>query len=589
MSTASSSDDISPSPKSALSEAVLTETVRHVDIIHTSLAGMTAIVLMLLGATALPVFGYAPVTHLMAWGVMVVAAFVGIGGLYILNFRVHRHVADQARLTEVLVNSLGQGFLVFDSTGVCGKVYSQACLELLETIPADRHIADVLGTPDEGRADFLEWLNVLFQPDHALGFDDVVKFLPQQFPHSQKRHVTLVYRPIYGKNGELFSVVLIATDQTEEQEAQQNALRQQAFAEMICRIFKERNQFRATLAHLRVFLNEAGTRTVGVKNSAALLRQLHTLKATVRHFNLVELAQILHEVENDLRGPEAEVDAEFRARLDAGRTRIAAALLTVTDEVSELLGGEHEWRGNVREIDEDSLYDFARMMHKRGIEPALIQHYLSAIAAVPVRDCFHSFERSLQELTSVVDKQIKPVKFSGSNPRVLTQSMQEFLFSLTHVARNIMDHGIEPPVTRMARGKDPAGQVIVETEIVSAESGDGKILRIVISDDGNGIDPSRVRAKLAASDPDGAWRLEDDQTVIQRIFSWGFSTSEKLTTMSGRGVGMEVVEQEVRKLGGTIRVTSELYKGASFDIRIPYCLDIATLTGPTPPDARAAV
>src|SRR5512142_2006436 len=107
-------------------KAVLTEAVRHVDVIHTSLAGMTAIVIMLLAAVALPVFGFHPVTEPVAFWVMTAASFIGIGGLYFLNFRVHEHVTNQARLTEVLVNTLGQGFIVFDREGDCGNVYSQA-------------------------------------------------------------------------------------------------------------------------------------------------------------------------------------------------------------------------------------------------------------------------------------------------------------------------------------------------------------------------------------------------------------------------------------------------------------------------------
>ena len=564
------------STRAAASEAVLTEAIRQVDIVHTSLAGMLAIVVMLLVAIALPSFGMPPVRHVGALIIMAFTAFVGIGGLYVLNYRVHKHVANQARLTEVLVNSLGQGFLTFDQAGLCGRVYSQACLDLLETVPAGKNIQEVLRIPPEQKVDFQDWLNILFQPDHALGFSDVVQFLPPFFPHSYQRRVSLVYRPIYGRDEHLMSVVVIATDQTDEYAAQQNAKQQQAFAEMICRIFRGRNQFHSTLAHVRVFLDAAGAAKVGLKDADTLLRQLHTLKAAVKQFNLLELGETIHHLENDLRSPLIVDDEAFRAHLTVGRQRVADGLLRVMDEVKDLLGSEYEWRGNVREIEEVDLYEFARAMKAHNADPELIRHYLSTIAAVPVRDCFHSFARELQELAVVMDKQVKPIRYTGSNPRVLTQTIHDFLFALTHICRNIIDHGIEPPVTRMARGKDPAGQVTVMTEVLK-EDGE-EWLHFVIHDDGNGIDPSRIRAKLATVDPDGSWRDEDDQTVIQRIFSWGFSTSENVTSFSGRGVGMEAVEREVKMLGGTIRVQSELYKGASFDIRIPYCLDIEQIS-----------
>src|SRR6185437_15143737 len=113
--------------------------------------------------------------------------------LYYLNYTVHKLVGDHASLTEVLVNSLGQGFLSFSQNGLCDNVYSQACLDLLETRPNGRNIMDVLRVPEEGRSDFKDWLEVLFMPNHALGFQDVVNFLPQFFPHTEDRRISLVY------------------------------------------------------------------------------------------------------------------------------------------------------------------------------------------------------------------------------------------------------------------------------------------------------------------------------------------------------------------------------------------------------------
>ena len=100
-------------------------------------------------------------------------------------------------------------------------------------------------------------MEILFMPNHAIGFDDVVKFLPAFFPHSEGRRISLMYRPIRAKDGALTQVVVIATDQTEEYEAQQRAEQQQSYAEMICRIFKERNQFLATVTHIRKFVEAA--------------------------------------------------------------------------------------------------------------------------------------------------------------------------------------------------------------------------------------------------------------------------------------------------------------------------------------------
>lgn len=554
--------------------AALTDAVRHIDIVHTSLAGMTGIVAMLIAALALPVFGHKAVTMPLAFGVMVTTSLIGIVGLYVLNFRVHKDVTDQARLTEVLVNSLGQGFLFFDREGYCGSVYSQACLDLLEIVPRDKKIVEVLGIPDGEQEDFMDWVDVLYQPDHALSFEDVVRFLPSLFAHQGQRRVALVYRPILDDNGKLLRVVMIATDQTEEHSAKQMAQRQQNFAEMICRIYKDRNQFQSTLAHVREFVDATGRSENTLEDASDILREAHTLKAAVRHFNLVEFGDLLHESETVLRDPTIDTDDEFRIRLLDVHQKVKDALHGVTEEVSTLIGTEYEWRGNVREIGEDDIYDFAHVMQNKNVDPAVVEAFLSSIAAVPVRECFYSFERELRELADMMDKQVKPVLFKGGNPRVLTRPIQDFLFSLTHICRNVVDHGIEPPVTRMARGKDAAGLITITSDIVDGKDDGKKWLQISISDDGNGIDPSRVRAKLYSMDPEGDWRFEDDRTVIQRVFSWDFTTRDEVTDLSGRGVGMEAVDLCVKKLGGIIHVESQLYKGTTFELRVPYMMDL---------------
>ena len=559
--------------QSSAGKDAVSEATRHVDVIHTSLAGMSLIVITLLFAVALPVFGYPAVTVKSAFGIMLVASCAGIGYLYYVNIQVHRHVSRQALLTEVLVNSLGQGFLSFDKQGVCGRVYSQACLDLLEGVPAGCKIEDVLGLGEVERSSFKDAMDILFMQGHALGFEDVVgAFLPQLFPHSQGRRISLMYRPIRNKEGELTQVVVIATDQTEEFAAQARAQTQQNYADMICRIFKERNQFHATLLHTRKFIEMADT-VVDENDFSTVLRTLHTLKAAVKHFHLDELGDIVHNLESDLRGDKAKTPAAFITVLRQGRDAVSAGLDRVLAQVNELIGQDYERRGNMHEVEESALYNFAQEMELKKVDPALVRQFLSTIAAVPAFDCFQQFERELYDLAEMTGKQVKSVRFTGSNPRLLSQPLHEFLFSLTHICRNIIDHGIEAPVARLARGKDPAGQVSIHVETVLEED-KREWLHVVIADDGAGIDPSRIRAKLATTDPQGTWREEDDVTVIQRIFSFGFSTRESVSDLSGHGVGMEAVQREVEVLGGKIKVLSELHHGVRFDIKIPYVFEL---------------
>jgi two-component system chemotaxis sensor kinase CheA len=380
-----------------------------------------------------------------------------------------------------------------------------------------------------------------------------------------------MYRPIYAKQGVLSRVVLIATDQTEEYIAQDLAKQRQDYADMICRIFRERNQFLATITHVRKFLDEASV-PVTRQTSDSLLRLLHTLKAAVKHFHLNSLGETVHHLETELRSDAIKTDEEFAAVLAVGRGRVDAELNQVLEKIKDLIGQDYERRGNMHEIEESALYSFALVMSVSGVNRDIVDHYLRFIVAVPIQDCFRQFDRELIDLAEITGKQVKPIRYSGSNPPVLTRPLHALLFSLTHICRNIIDHGIEPAVTRIARGKDPSGQVSIHSDILRV--GDKQTLLLIIEDDGGGIDPSRVRTKLSVTAPDGKWRGQDDHAVIQNIFSWGFSTRDTVTDLSGRGVGMEAVEREVVALAGTIEVFSELYRGTRFEIRIPYTLEV---------------
>lgn len=570
------SSDALSTEEVSVGEAILTEAVRHKDIIHTSLAGMTAIILMLAGAISLPVLNLQPVTHPNAILVVWFTVITGISVLYYMNYKVHRHVSNQAALTEVLVNSLGQGFLTFDSKGMCGSVYSQACEDLLEILPAGRNIAEVLKVPEDKLGDFKDWLDVLFIPNHALGFEDVVGFFPQFFIHSKDRRIKLEYRPIKTGAGVLKQVVMIATDQTEEYQAIQQAKQKQAFADMICRIFKDRNQFQFTLMHLRNFLVVANSSKITLNESKSVLRQLHTLKAAVRHFNLLELGEIIHQTEMDLKSPAVANDEMFRKHLLTGRQRMSIALDHVMKDVRELINNEHDLHGTIREIEEARLYSFASELQSKGVKEDIIKEFLRDIVAVPVNDCLKSFEFDLQDIINAKNKQVKPIRFAGTNPRIITLPIQNFLFSLTHICRNIADHGIEAPSTRVSRGKDPSGLVTVETSVENISGVEW--LRMVISDDGIGIDPLLIREKLSLVDPEGAWRDEGDEKVIQHIFDSNFTTRESVSELSGQGVGLEAVAQEVSLLGGAISVRSVFGQGTNFEIRVPYFMDLSFMT-----------
>ncbi len=120
---------------------------------------------------------------------------------------------------NAMLDTLGQGLLFFDAAGKCSDVFSKACLNLLETNPAGKNVADILRLKDEKRGMFLELLTMLFTRKSQLSFDEVIALAPSSYLHSGGLYVTVGYRPVYGSDGTLTKIVLIATDQTKEKTA----------------------------------------------------------------------------------------------------------------------------------------------------------------------------------------------------------------------------------------------------------------------------------------------------------------------------------------------------------------------------------
>lgn len=197
-----------------------------------------------------------------------------------------------------------------------------------------------------------------------------------------------------------------------------------------------------------------------------------------------------------------------------------------------------------------------------------IQEHAMAFRAQPISSVFGRVPRLLRELATSTGKHVR-LAVSGESTELDKTVIERLSEPMTHLIRNAVDHGIEPPEERRAAGKDPEG-----TLTLSAEQKSGRIV-IRISDDGRGIDRARVLAKAIANglvSPDA--ELSDDE-IHQLVFAPGFSTAATVSNISGRGVGMDVVRQNVKDLGGRITIESTPGKGTTFTLALPLTLAIS--------------
>ena len=190
-----------------------------------------------------------------------------------------------------------------------------------------------------------------------------------------------------------------------------------------------------------------------------------------------------------------------------------------------------------------------------------------AIRMLPVGTLFQRYVRVVYDIAHATGKQIELVVLGGETE--IDKSMLELLGDpLTHLIRNAADHGIETAAARTAAGKPAKGTIHLR-----AFHRSGRIV-IEVADDGAGIDPARVRAKAVERGLIAPGAQLSDEQLRMLIFEPGFSTREVVTDLSGRGVGMDVVRQNVQQLNGSIVLTSETDRGSTVSIELPLTLAI---------------
>ena len=187
----------------------------------------------------------------------------------------------------------------------------------------------------------------------------------------------------------------------------------------------------------------------------------------------------------------------------------------------------------------------------------------------PIANVFNKFTRIVRDLSRELKKSIE-LDIRGKEVELDKTILESINDPLTHLVRNSVDHGIEPPEVREQVGKDPTGRIELKA------FHDAGQVNIVISDDGKGLDPDKIAdiaiSKGLVTENQVAEMSKKEKTEL--IFKPGFSTAEKVTDVSGRGVGMDVVVTNIEALGGIIELDSSIGKGTDIQIKLPLTLAI---------------
>ena len=231
------------------------------------------------------------------------------------------------------------------------------------------------------------------------------------------------------------------------------------------------------------------------------------------------------------------------------------------DMVGELVIVQSQLQESARGADRETSA-LARNLTQLGRITKELQHTAMSLRMIPIKPTFQRMERLVRDLSREFGKKIA-FQTAGEDTEIDRTVTEEIADPLVHMVRNALDHGLETPAERAAAGKAETGTLTLRAYH------EGSSLVIELSDDGRGINPEKV-LKKARQQGLVAPNVElTDTEIFQLIFLPGFSTAEKVTSVSGRGVGMDVVKRNIEKLRGTIQTESQLGRGSTFRVRLP--------------------
>jgi two-component system chemotaxis sensor kinase CheA len=258
---------------------------------------------------------------------------------------------------------------------------------------------------------------------------------------------------------------------------------------------------------------------------------------------------------------------ETAARVEVAAVKVATVKLEyLVDMVGELVIAQSMLRHNP-DLASVRTPRLLRDVAQLGRVTAEVQKTAMAMRMVPVGQLFRKMNRLVRDLARKSGKQAD-LEMIGEDVELDRTLVEELSDPLVHMIRNSMDHGLESPAERKAAGKPAAGKLRLR-----ASHQAGQIV-IEVSDDGRGLDRRRILERAVSRGLVAPNASPSDQEIFHMIFQPGFSTAEKVTDVSGRGVGMDVVRKQVEKLRGRIDIESRQGKGSVFLLKLPLTLAI---------------
>ncbi len=291
-------------------------------------------------------------------------------------------------------------------------------------------------------------------------------------------------------------------------------------------------------------------------------------------FNLAELGRVVQRLKDQLRKLEIETEAQILHRhVDSGTRRddfdpLELDRYSSIQQYSRALAETSSDVGSVQVLLATQMREVQNLLTQQGRIVTELQGGLMRTRMVPFQRQVQRLTRIARQAAAETGKKVE-VRINGAAGELDRQVLERMLAPFEHMLRNAIVHGIELPEARRAAGKDETGTIDVTLKREGSE------VVIAVADDGAGVNLKLVRDRAVSLGLTTPKQELSDEQALQLILEPGFSTAGKVTQSAGRGVGMDVVATEIKKLGGSLYTETEAGKGTCFTVRLPFTLAIS--------------
>ncbi|MBN2722846.1 MAG: chemotaxis protein CheW [Deltaproteobacteria bacterium] len=310
-----------------------------------------------------------------------------------------------------------------------------------------------------------------------------------------------------------------------------------------------------------------------LKDSSPVIKVQNTKPTSVRPGMVSSragggLTQIIDSAMNEVETP-AKIKSEQKRTVSEETVRVKTSLL---DSLMQMAGELVLARNRLMRImknNDEQFEGLGTVLHQVDSVTSGIQSQIMKTRLQPIGNLFKKFPRVIRELELKLSKEVDLI-IKGKEVELDKTIIENLSDILTHIIRNSMDHGIEDPDYRETAGKPRKGTIILSAYY------EGGMVNIDVEDNGRGIDKNKIaeKALLKGLITRDELEITSDREILNLLFAPGFSTAEKVSDVSGRGVGMDVVRTNIEKLGGNVEINSEFGSGTMINLKLPLTLAI---------------